>query len=107
MSDLKDCITSAMADGHIQRYDELGSGEVGRSVLGGVRDDDYSRMISASSSSVRRLEEQALGVIDQVTAYCVELVVLFTNGTKQIGPPTILAVLFEPIRFGRTDRAFE
>ena len=80
MPDLKDCITSAMADGHIsqdagaeyiQRYDELGSGEGGRSFLGGVRDDDYSRMISASSSSVRRLEEQALGVINQLTAHCV------------------------------------
>lgn len=38
MADLRDCITSAMADGHIsqdagaeyiQRYDELGSGEGG------------------------------------------------------------------------------
>ncbi len=42
-----------------------------------------------------------LGVIDQVTVHCEELVVLFTNGAKQIAPPTILAVLFEPIRFGR------
>ena len=96
MPDLRDCITSAMADGHIsqdagaeyiQRYDGLGSGEGGRSFLGGVRDDDYSRMISASSSSFRRLEEQALGVIDQVTVHCVELVVLFTNGTKQLAQP--------------------
>ena len=64
-------------------------------------------MISASSSSVGRLEEQALGVIDQVTAPCEELVVLFTNGAKQIDPSQKLIVLVEAVRFGGTDGAIE
>ena len=46
-------------------------------------------------------------VIDQVTAHCVELVVLFTNGAKQLNPPPNFIILIEPIRFGRTQQAVE